>query len=100
MSEIDITKNIRLIELLKSDMLTQLAGIFEELLRPGPLSQREARLSKLIISCYVLSKRIGCSYDQLDEKITDILRLNLLENKMIGDKGDFSELLKHIENRY
>ncbi|MDR1560680.1 MAG: MazG-like family protein [Clostridiales bacterium] len=100
MAEIDITKNIRLIELLKTDMLSQLAGLCEELLRPGPLSQREERLSKLIISSYVLSKRISGSYEQLDETIADNLRLILLDNKSTGDKEDYSELLKHIENRY
>ncbi|MDR2649599.1 MAG: MazG-like family protein [Clostridiales bacterium] len=100
MAEIDITKNIRLIELLKSDILSQLAGLYEELLRPGPLSRREERLSRLIISCYVLSKRISGSYEQLDEKIADNIRLILLDDKAAGDKEDFSELLKHIENRY
>jgi len=100
MTEIDITKNIRLIELLKSDMLSQLAGLFEDLLRPGPMSQREERLSKLIISSYLLSARINGSFEQLNKKIADNLRLILLEDKLAYDKDDISELLKNIENRY
>ena len=99
MAEIDITKNIRLIELLKSDMLSQTAGLFEELLRPGPLQPREERLSKLIVSSYLLSARIGSSYEQLDEKIADDLRLLLLDHRAAWDKEDIGGLLKHIENR-
>ena len=99
MAEIDITKNIRLIELLKSDMLTQMAGLYEELLRPGPLSRREEQLSKLIISSYLLSERIGGSYEQLNEEIADHLRLMLLDDKTLFDKDEIGGLLKVMEGR-
>ena len=99
MAEIDITKNIRIIELLKSDILSQTAGLFEELLRPGPLSQRLDRLSKLIISSYLLSERIGGSFEQLDAKIADDLRLLLLDDKKAWDREDAGALLKHMQRR-
>jgi hypothetical protein len=99
MAEIDITKNIRLIELLKSDMLSQVAALFEELLRPGPLPRREERLSKLVISSYLLSGRIGSGCGPLDVKIAQDLRLMLFDGKTAYDKDDVSALLKHIEKR-
>ena len=62
--DFDITKNIRLIEWLKCQMLNSVAEIFN-MLASGAKASQEALaqcLGNIIITCYLLGKRLGIHY--------------------------------------
>jgi hypothetical protein len=100
--ETDITRNIRLIEFLKSELLTSVASLFQILLK-GTKASRDALLdilANLILVTYLLGKRLGLSYGVIDSKIMDKIKIGMLEGheteKWYGDLSDLSEYLhKH-----
>lgn len=100
--EIDITKNIRLIEWLKSELLTDLANLFRVLARgvrdemSGAVSEI---LSNIILISYLLGKRLGISYNAVELKIHEKIKLGLVEDHDVEKYyGDLSELSRHLSS--
>ncbi|NLN48062.1 MAG: hypothetical protein GX154_03020 [Clostridiales bacterium] len=96
----DITRNIRIIEFLKSELLTSIASLFHNLLK-GSKVNRDAVLdvlSNIILVTYILSKRLGYNHSVIDSKILDKIRIGKLEDheteKWYGDLSDLSDYLK------
>ncbi len=99
---IDITKNIKIIEWLKSELLSSVASLFENLVK-GINSSREAIidiLANIILVTYVLGKRLGINYSNLDMRVKEKIRLGVLEDHKIESWfGDLSSLKKHMDGR-
>ncbi len=97
---IDITKNIKIIEWLKSELLSSLASLFELLVK-GIKGQQESIadiLANVILVTYVLGRRLGINYSNLDVRIEDKIRLGVLEeHKLETWFGDLSSLRKHMD---
>lgn len=97
--DFDITRNIRLIEWLKSEMLSSVAKIFT-LLAGSVQSSQEALvgyLGDIIIACYLLGKRLGVHYALMDRTIEEQIRLGIIEeNDIEKSYGDLSELQRHL----
>lgn len=97
---IDITKNIKIIEWLKSELLSSFASLFELLVK-GIKGQKEAIadiLANIILVTYVLARRLGISYSNLDMRIDDKIKLGVLEDHKIESWfGDLSALKKHMD---
>ncbi len=98
--EIDITRNIKIIDWLKSELLTDIANLFRILVNGmkqeihEPVSET---LSNLILICYLLGRRLGISYNSIEIKIENKIKLGLLEEHNVEKYyGDFSELSKHL----
>lgn len=98
--ENDITKNIKVIEFLKSELLTTVASLYQTLLK-GTKATQEALadiLANLILVTYLLGKRLGISYAVIDAKIHDKIRIGMIDDheteKWYGDLSDLSEYLK------
>ncbi len=100
--EIDITRSIRLIEWLKSELLADLAELFKVLAQGAGEEIREAAgdiLSNIILISYLLAKRLGISYNVVEMKIRSKVRLGLVENHDVEKYyGDLSELSKHLDS--
>lgn len=97
---IDITKNIKIIEWLKSELLSSIASLFEILVKGVKGSQEVIVdiLANIILVTYVLGRRLGISYNSLDMKVEDKIRLGVLEDHKIESWfGDLSSLKKHID---
>ncbi|NLK86707.1 MAG: hypothetical protein GX279_04345 [Clostridiaceae bacterium] len=98
--EIDITRNIKLIEWLKSELLTDLADLFKVLARGAREEMYEAVgeiLSNIVLISYLLGKRLGISYNAIEMKIHNKVKLGLVENHDVEKYyGDLSELSKHL----
>jgi hypothetical protein len=100
--DIDITRNIKIIEWLKSEMLTDIANLFKTLVNGmkeevhGPISDT---LSNIILISYLLGKRLGLSYNAIELKIESKIKLGLIENHDVEKYyGDLSELAKHLNS--
>ncbi len=100
--EIDITRNIKIIEWLKSELLTDIAGLFKILVNGVKEEVHDTvsdRLSNLILISYLLGKRLGISYNAIEIKIENKIKLGLIENHDVEKHyGDLTELSKHLNS--
>lgn len=98
--EIDITRNIKTIEWLKSELLTDLASLFKVLVNGMKEEVHETiseTLSNIILISYLLGRRLGINYNAIEMKIENKIKLGLIENHDVEKYyGDLSELAKHI----
>lgn len=95
----DITRNIRIIEFLKSELLMSVASLYQILLK-GTKASRELildTLANIIMVTYILGKRLGLSYSVIDSKLLDKIKIGKIEEheteKWYGDLSDLFEYL-------
>ena len=97
---VDVTKNIKMIEWLKSELLTAIALLFETLV-VGIKNSREKVLdilANLILITYLLGRRLGLTYESIDSKIKDKAKIGRIEEHNIEKwYGDLSELIRHLD---
>lgn len=100
--EIDITRNIKIIEWLKSELLTDVANLYKALVNGMKEEIHESvseTLSNIILICYLLGRRLGISYNAIEMKIENKVKLGLIENHDVEKYyGDLSELAKHLNS--
>lgn len=100
--EIDITRNIKLIEWLKSEILTDIANLFKILVNGMKEEVHESiseTLSNIILISYLLGRRLGISYNAIEMKIENKIKLGLIENHDVEKYyGDLTELAKHMNS--
>jgi hypothetical protein len=97
--DVDITGNIKVIELLKTQMLTNLAELYESMNKTVvDNDNRQKVLANIAIVNYILASRLGIDYNTLDSKIINRLKIGVLEehNSM---HEDIEILLKHMDNK-
>lgn len=97
--ESGIAKNIRVIEWLKADLLTSLSALFKGMLRSGEEQLVDA-LASLVITCYILGRRLGVSFSRLDLNIESTLHKNI-DNDHELEKwyNDLSLLLTYLSDK-
>ena len=98
--EIDITRNVRTIEWLKCEILTDISNLYR-LLSDGAKDELYEDLTEtsanIILLTYLLSRRLGLSYSALQNMINSKIKLGLVENHDIEKYyGDLTELSKHF----
>ncbi|WHH57552.1 MazG-like family protein [Petroclostridium sp. X23] len=100
--DLDITRNIKMIEWLKSELLTDIAALFKALMNGMKDDAQDIlaeTISNLIVICYLLGKRLGISYHMIDLKMEDKLRLGIIEgHELEKSYKDLSELSKHLNS--
>jgi len=97
--ELNIAQNIKVIEWLKSELLSEVTNLFK-----GIFSASEEKiisaLSTLIIICYVLGKRLGFSFARIDGQVESSLRHSISNNHELEKwYGDLSALIDYLEAR-
>lgn len=99
-ADIDITRNIRIIEWLKSQLLADIADLFRSLVSgvKEEVSDSIADcISNVIIVSYILAKRLGITYNIVELKMTNKVRLGIIEQHDVEKYyGDLSELSHHL----
>ncbi len=95
----DITRNMRLIESLKSDLLLAVSHLYSEMSSETCEDIRDVALdtlSDVIIASYLLSRRLGVDYATLEKQIASKIRLGLLQEheteKYFGDLSALSKI--------
>lgn len=100
--DIDITRNIKIIEWLKSELLTDVATLFKTLVNGMREDVHETvadTLSNIILISYLLGKRLGLSYNSIEIKMENKVKLGLIENHDVEKYyGDLSELARHLNS--
>ena len=93
--QLDITKNIRTIEWIKAEMIGSVSAVFKAMIKGSEEKIIEA-LSTLIVMAYVLGRRLGISFAQMDVHIESKLKQGIEgEHEVEKWYGDFSALLQY-----
>ena len=95
--DLDIMGNIKLIENYKNYLLSTVADLFVTMGKGGRAGVDEINdeLAEIIILSYLLGKRIGIDYEDIDKRLTKKLKLGTIEE---DSNGDYSQLIAYIKN--
>jgi hypothetical protein len=97
--ELDIGKNIKLMEWLKAELLDNVAGLFRAFLK-GNETILADYLTNIVIVTYALAKRLGIEYVEIDKQIMEKIEKNVQISATSGQlQEDLSALATHIRKR-
>ncbi|MDB5083512.1 MAG: hypothetical protein JWN30_398 [Bacilli bacterium] len=92
----DIAKNIKLIEWLKVELLDNVSTLFRGFVR-GSESVLSDCLANIVISTYVLSRRLGVSIEDLDQQVVDKLQKSIETGHQSEEwYGDLTALKEYL----
>ena len=98
--EFDITKNIKIIEQLKCEMLSQTAELHMNLAESkSDIDERTDILVNMIITTYLLANRLNIENSVIEHKMINKLRVGILEDKKSWLHNDLVMLLRHIDKK-
>ncbi|MCK8824551.1 MazG-like family protein [Fuchsiella alkaliacetigena] len=94
-----IAQNSKIVKLLKSEVLSSVSHLFRVMLGNSQEKVVDA-LAALMISIYLLAKRLGISPVKIERKMQENLQDNIDENHEIEEcYGDLSYLLNYLRKR-
>lgn len=98
MGEIDIAQKIKIIEQLKSQLLTNVSSIFSNMASDdGDSKSSIDLLADNIILTYLLADKLGTSFEGLDIKVKNKLRIALLtEQEQSKWRSQIALLSRHF----
>lgn len=100
--DIDIIKNMKTVEWLKAELLTNISYLHRVLVNNEDSSKEdlEDALANIIIDSYILGRRLGSDFKDIDKSMKENIRLNLInEHKIEKWYGDLSQLLQWLVSR-
>ncbi|AZR74270.1 hypothetical protein BBF96_13180 [Anoxybacter fermentans] len=97
--KLNITKNLKTIEWLKAELIDGVSSLFKAMI-PNQEKKIINALVRLIIAAYTLSRRLGISYERLEEELDEQIQ-KLIDDHHEIEKwfGDLSALQDHLQNR-
>ena len=98
----DVTKNVKIIEWMKKELILSVGDVFDLIFKGvKPLDEAlQDTLANIIMITYLLAKRLGISFSEIDYKIKEKIRIGIDQNHSVESwYGNFSNLKKHMENR-
>ncbi|MDI6600194.1 MAG: MazG-like family protein [Thermoanaerobacteraceae bacterium] len=99
MSE-DIAKNIKMIEFYKTELLSSLSFLYGAMFKSKNSDDITDALSDIVMTAYLLGKRLGMDYGELDAHMLDKIHLQIIEGHE-AEKWykDLSGLKEYISGR-
>ncbi|WP_026476783.1 MazG-like family protein [Alkaliphilus transvaalensis] len=101
-NNIDIGRNIKMIEFLKCELLNSIAILFDTLTKGAKQGKDTVIevLANIIMVTYSLGKRLGLDYREIDKKVQEMAKLHMLEEHHLEKwYGDLSSLNQYLKNR-
>lgn len=97
--ETDVAKHAKVVEWLKTEVADYVAKLFKALWQ-GSASKVQDSLASLNVSSYILGRRVGISFRDLDNSILDKLHQSTREGHQLEDwYQDLSMLEEHLRKR-
>lgn len=97
--EIDIARNVKTIEWLRTEIVSYTAGLFKAMWQ----NREELILDSLagfIMAAYLLGKRLGIKFSRLESKVETKLKASIVEGHEIEKwYGDMTNLLDYWHDR-
>ncbi len=92
---IDIARNIRVIEWLKSELIGTMAALYKAMIKNSEEAIEDA-MASMIITIYVMARRLGIGFAQLDITVESKLGRAIKEKHEVEDwYGDLTALLRY-----
>ena len=99
-NDFDIASNANMIEILKSEMLNSCSDVFSSLLYKNDKDDLTSNLSSLVLFSYILAKRCGVPFSDIDKGIVNKATLGMIdEHKLEKEFKDLSHIKKYISER-
>lgn len=96
-TDMDIAKNIKAVEWVKADLVDSLGNLFKNMVK-GSMDTIVDSLALIIINCFLLVKRLGLSFGQLDIRVWEKTSALLEEGHPLEDwYKDLSSLKTYLE---
>lgn len=94
-----IVRKLQLLEKVKAQLILAVGQVFNAMALKSEIGVKEA-LAAVIINCYILARRLGIDFSQLDETVITITGNNI-KNKSEIEKafGDYSEYLRYLRQK-
>lgn len=97
--DMDVAKRAKVIEWLKTEVIDQVSRLFKSLWEGSTLRVGDS-LASLLMSSYILGRRLGISYRELDELLLEKLKKHRQEGHQLEDwYQDISALEEHMRKR-
>lgn len=97
--ELDVAKRAKVIEWLKTEVLDQVSRLFKALWE-GSTSRIGDSLASLMMSSYILGRRLGIPFKDLDTLLVEKLKKHKSEGHQLEDwYQDISALEDHMRKR-
>lgn len=97
-NKLDITKNIKMIEILKGQILAGVSDLHNSFIQQDKNDMDKTEIfADLTILIYILANRLGISPETLLLKINKKLKIGVLDETDIFNE-DAKELLRHFKN--
>lgn len=97
--ESDIVKTMRLVEGLKAALILDLGELYRAMAAGGGRIRKDL-LAKLIVNCYVLGKRLGVEFSDMDEAVRQRSQCSAQEESALESRfGDYSRLSRYLEHK-
>lgn len=94
-----IAKSIKIVDWLKIEILDQISALFRGIHSANQHLMIDS-LSGLVISVYVLARRMGFSFRELDQSVSQKLREHAREGHQLEEwYGDLSQLDDYLNKR-
>ena len=97
--ESDILRKLRLIEWLKAELVTNVGQVYQAIAKNSEQAISDA-LAAVVVSCYVLGKRMGMDFAALDQAVSHKVTHHIKQEQE-AEKwfGDYSELQRHFRRK-
>ena len=98
----DVTKNVKIIEWMKKELILSVGDVFDLIFRGvKPFDEAlQDTLANIIMITYLLAKRLGVSFKEIDYKINEKIKIGIKENHSVESwYGDLTNLQKHMDNK-
>lgn len=97
--DLDVAKRAKVIEWLKTEVIDQVSRLFKALWE-GSTTRVGDSLASLLMSSYILGRRLGISYRDMDELLLEKLRKHRQEGHQLEEwYQDISALEEHMRKR-
>jgi hypothetical protein len=97
--EIDIARNVRAIEWLEAELVYGTGSLLHALIKNNEENALD-NMAAIVISTYLLSRRLGHGFARLDAKILARLKSSLEQDHELEQwYGDIAELIQHMRRQ-
>lgn len=97
--DLDVAKRAKVIEWLKTEVVDHVSRLFKALWE-GSTARVGDSIASLIMSSYILGRRLGVSYREIDELLIDKLKKHKQEGHQLEEwYQDISTLEEHLRKR-
>lgn len=97
--DLDVAKRAKVIEWLKTEVVDNVSRLFKALWE-GSTAKVGDSLASLMMSSYILGRRLGISYRDLDDLLIEKLKKHKQEGHQLEDwYQDISTLEEHLRKR-